>query len=184
MVEFSGNLQASSLTTGSLSQLPECTDSTQTRKHYWSCFPTPLVIVKLASTPLHYWCLYSFTPVASLTFPVPRCTLQGIKDAPGRILREENTLSQENLNTNVFTMRTSTEPLLCFQAPHWVHSMNSSYVEKYLVFMREIEALLYVLMKESGLLCDLPKCWEPRRPPARWKQVEFLKMPCKTDSFC
>lgn len=62
--------------------------------------------------------------------------------------------------------------------------MNTSYVERHLVFTRGIETFLYTLIEER---VDCPVIYqnaEPRRSPARWKQVEFLKMPCKTDSFC
>lgn len=76
---------------------------------------------------------------------------------PGGILRQENMLSQDNLNNEVFTTHTSTEPLLCFQAPHGTLSVNTSYVEKNLLFMRGTEAPARADTGESGLLCDLPK---------------------------
>ena len=143
--------------------------------------PLPQRVVKLVNIPGPWRYLYSFSPVASLAFPVPSCTLQGINYAPGGILRQKNMLSQENFNNEVFTIHTFTEPLLCFRTPHGTHNR---YVEKHLVYMREIKVPAHGDRGKSGLLCDLPKCLESRRPPARWKQVEFLKMPYKIDSFC
>lgn len=44
----------------------------------------------------------------ALALPVPGFALWGINGGPGGILREENMVSQENLNTKIFTIHTST----------------------------------------------------------------------------
>lgn len=164
----------------------------QPRWAYWFHTSLPTLLISLPCSPSWLWNLSTHHGPAGPSIPslllLPSLSLFPAAHWEALMMHQESwdrkTCSPRTISTMRSSQLTSTEPLLCFQAPHGTLSVNTSYVEKNLFFMRGTEAPARADRGESGLLCDLPKCWEPRRPPARWKQVEFLKMPYKTDSFC
>ena len=140
--------------------------------------PTPVI----KHLPAHHCakCLCSLIPLASLALPVSSFTLYGAHDVPRGILRKE-TFSPRKISTVRSLQFTHPLSYCC------VFRLHSSSAEKHLHFTRRtpgfpIRAKVGKIDRSGGY----QNAQNIRRLPARWEQLEFLKMSCinEINRFC
>lgn len=107
-VKFSGNYKAALNPLVAWNQHGEHTYTTETGTHFRSAY---LTLPSCCSRLLAHSCTGSASSPslsASLALPVPSFSLWGANDVPRENWAEENIVSQENLNTKIFTVHVST----------------------------------------------------------------------------